>query len=426
MFDLAEALKFVPGNKSLILFTSRGLGVSLGKAFASASTPVYTVNTRNWISQGVRTKIKKKHIFTDHPLKELALASGGKYFADIEDVETISRDVQTLTGNFYVLGYYVPETWDGAYHEIKVNVKNPDLKVLAQDGYFNPKPYSELTDFEKQLHLLDLAFTEKATSFVRLDIPVEPLFIADRKEANCAFLARIFVDEKSGIPPANVEIFAFLFDKDKNPVMTKKGEMNLSPFNQKTLYPYFAASLSPGKYECRIVARDLQSGQAVVGKTTFSLPEPIDSEIILSSPLLFVSGPESPILRLSQERSQKQREKGPSLSDFYKLLPKKHCLVVKEMGTEVKNLLAVLPASVAEEAAPEVEFTVRLHPKPDGEPVDLKTEIIDVQKADANTDILMMEIVLPVLKRGEYELEIEAVDEHTEARFFVRKSLEIK
>jgi VWFA-related protein len=145
MFDLTQALKFIPGNKSLIIFTGRNLGPNaskLGKEFASASTPVYTVNTRNWVRERVmRLSVKKKHILTDHPLQDLALASGGKYFADIKDVETISREVQSLTGNFYVLGYYIDESWDGKYHQIKVEVNKPGLQVLAQDGYFNPRPF---------------------------------------------------------------------------------------------------------------------------------------------------------------------------------------------------------------------------------------------------------------------------------------------
>jgi len=43
MFDLTQALKYIPGNKSLIIFSARSLGpyaAKLGKEFASASTPV--------------------------------------------------------------------------------------------------------------------------------------------------------------------------------------------------------------------------------------------------------------------------------------------------------------------------------------------------------------------------------------------------
>ncbi len=427
MIDLAEAFKYIPGNKSIIFFTSRDLGSiasKLGKEFANVSTPVYTVNTKNWIQKSIITlSIKKKHIYTDHSLQEMALASGGKYFADIEDVETISRDVQMLTGNFYVLGYYVNESWDGAYHQIKVEARRPGLQVLAQHGYFNPKPFAELSDFEKQLHLWDLVYTEKPVTLDPLDIPVEPLFIAGRENVNCALLARITVNEKMGIPPSKAEIFAFIFDEDNKAVVMKSVEMDLAPFDQKFLFSYFTANLPSGEYECRIVARDMETGQAVVGKTVFTLPEKSESEIVLSSPLLFAKGPESQIVRFSEGLSRKEKDKDISLSDFYKFLPRNHCLVVRDIESGIKSLLAVLPLTVAGGPAPEIELSVRVHPRPEGESIDLTAEIIEIKNTNTNADILMIEIRLPDLKPGEYELEIEALEKKTSARSFVRKLL---
>jgi hypothetical protein len=36
------------------------------------------------------------------------------------------------------------ESWDGKFHRIHVGVKRPECRVLAQDGYFEPKPYNAL------------------------------------------------------------------------------------------------------------------------------------------------------------------------------------------------------------------------------------------------------------------------------------------
>jgi VWFA-related protein len=428
MIDLAQAFKYIPGNKSIILFTARNLGSKIGKEFASASTPVYTVNTRNWIVKripipGMRLSVKEKYIWTDHPLKDLAQASGGKYFADIKDMETISRDIQMLTGNFYVLGYYVNESWDGAYHKIKVEARRPGLRVLAQHGYFNPKPFAEFSDFEKQLHLWDLMYTDKPVTLDPLDIPVEPLFIAGREKVNCALLARMTVNEKTGIPPSKVEIFAFIFNEDNKAVVTKNVEMDLAPFDQKFLFSYFTANLPTGEYECRIVARDLETGQAVVGKIVFVLPKKSDTEIVLSSPLLFAKGPESQILRFSEGLSRKGKDKDISFSDIYKFLPRNYCLVVRDLEHGVKSLLAVLPVTVAKGPAPEIELSVRLHPRPGGEAINLTAEIIDIKNTNTKTDILMIEIRLPDLKPGEYELEIEVLERGILASSSVRKSL---
>jgi VWFA-related protein len=426
MFDLTQALKYVPGNKSLIIFTARNLGPNasrLGKEFASASTPVYTVNTQNWIRQGVFTSIKKKHIWTEHPLQDLARESGGKYFADIKDIETISREIQSLTGNYYVLGYYIDETWDGKYHQIKVEVANPGLQVLAQHGYFNPRPYAELSDFQKQIHLFDLVFTDKNISAELLEIPIEPLFIPGEEGANCVLLSQIAVDEKTGVPPSKVEIYALLFDEDHKVVKERNGDVDFSSFAGEILLPYFFADLPSGKYECRLVTRDTETGQASVGKVAFGIPDMSEAEIVLSSPLLFAAGPESKIFKLSKKKGQKEKDEVLSLGVIYWDLPEHHSLVVREIGPEIENLLAVLPVTFSRGPAQEVEFNVRLHPKPEGEAVLLPMEILDAKSVSSNKDILMMEMRLPDLAPGEYELEIEAVVKNTSARFSVHRLL---
>ncbi len=430
MYDLTQALKYIPGNKSLIIFTGRNLGPNaskLGKEFASASTPVYTVNTRNWIRKSIWTlSIKKKHIWKDHPLQDLALASGGKYFADIKDIETISREVQSLTGNFYVLGYYINESWDGKYHQIKVEVNKPGLQVLAQHGYFNPRPYAKLSDFQKQLHLFDLMFTEKHSTSGTLDIPIEPLFVSGEEKTNCVLLSQITVNEKTGVPPSNVEIFAFLFNKDQKVVKEMNGEIDFSPFDNEILVPYFLANLHAGKYECRIVARDMETGQASMGKAAFNIPDKSIAEIVLTSPLLFTAGSESKIFKFSKKKGQKGKDKGLSLGDIYKYLPENHRLVVREIGPEIKNLLAVLPVTFAGGPAPEVKFIVRFHPKPEGEAILLPMQILDAHAISDNKDILMIEMKLPDLVPGEFELEIEAIEKNTSSSFSVRRSLKIK
>ncbi|MEW6456159.1 MAG: VWA domain-containing protein [Acidobacteriota bacterium] len=429
MSDLAQALKYVPGNKSLVLFSGWNLGSSatiLGKEFASSSTPVYTINTKNWIEKGVLTlSIKEKFIWTDHPLKELALVSGGKYFADVKDVEAISRDVQALTGNFYVLGYYVNESWDEKYHQIKVEVKKPSLQVLAQDGYFNTKPFAKFTDFEKQLHLSDLLFTERPATVNPLDIPVEPLFIAVGEGVNLVLLAQISVDEKAGVPPAKVDIFSYIFNKDREVVLAKQREFDLIPYAQKSLYPYFMTRLPPGEYEYRIVALDKETGQSALGKVAFLLPEKTDTGILLSSPLLFAKGQESQIFNIAAEKKKKSSQ-GISLNDIYKFIPKNHSLVIRDLDPGIRSLLAVLPVTTAKVLASEIEFNVRLQSHQEGEPIDLEAEIIDFKEINESSDILILAISLPELRPGEYEMEIEAKEKEIISSSIVKKLLIIK
>lgn len=423
MSDLAQALKYVPGNKSLVLFSGRYLGgvaKKLGREFASASMPVYSVNTKNWIMKGVLSlTVKVKHIWHEHPLKELSLASGGQYYADIEDTETISRGVQSLTGNYYVLGYYVPDSWDGKYHRIKVEVKRPGLEILAQDGYFNPKPYDEFTDFEKQLHLFDLVFSDNPHVSAPLEIPVEPLLVAHREDVNLALLSRLNVDRKTGISPARIEIFVFLFNKEQELVAKNRGEVDLSSFDQQTIVPCFTGRIPPGEYECRIAARDLKTGHAVLGRVPFQLPEKPDADITLSSPILFAAGTELPILNMNAPKSGNTI----SLSDIYKFTPRNHSLIVRDLEPGTEYLLALLPMTVAADLDLELDIHTELSLLPERERITLRIESMEFLGKAGATDLLMLELKLPGLDPGEYELAIEVHDAETQACAVVRKSI---
>ena len=93
----------------------------------------------------------------DHALKMLSDLSGGKYFPIVEYQESIANEIQQLTGNYYVLGYYVGGKWDGKYHKIQVKVNRKECSFYVQKGYYNPKPFSEFSELEKELDLLALA-----------------------------------------------------------------------------------------------------------------------------------------------------------------------------------------------------------------------------------------------------------------------------
>jgi len=74
-------------------------------------------------------------------------------------------------------------------------------------------------------------------------------------------------------------------------------------------------------------------------------------------------------------------------------------------------------------SVPAFEFAAWLHPKTEGETMELPIQITDVRTINENKDILMMDIRLPELAPGEYQLEIEAVGRDTTVRLSVHRHL---
>ena len=198
--ELAKALRHIPGQKNIILF-SRGYGTSIlfygtlrGDAFramakelASSNSPVFSVNTT--------TGMEKTNVFPDDAMDYLSKLTGGKYYHDVNYYAKIAEDIQNATSNYYVLGYSVESAWDGKFHDIKVEVKRAGYKVHAQRGYFNPLPFNQFSPVEKHFHLLALALGEKAYFEQHLNFSMIAIPFSDNKKSNTILISEIPVQK---------------------------------------------------------------------------------------------------------------------------------------------------------------------------------------------------------------------------------------
>jgi VWFA-related protein len=431
MFDLAETLKYIPGNKSMVLFSSRDVGAvakSLGQSFALSGTPVYAVNTKNWIMNGVVSYVKERHLYLEHSLKDLALASGGEYFADVEAASAIASEVQTLSANFYVLGYYVKESWDGKFHKIGVGLAKPGYRVLVQAGYYNPKPYAEMTDFEKEIHLFGLLSADAPAS-AAMDLPVAEVGVERTGGRDGVVLFEAAVDPKAGVPPSRVEVIALIRNEDRVPVVSRKWELDLSAYDGKTLLFSFGSPKAPGKYDGRVIVRDVETGQPAAGRFVFEVQAPPGEGLVLSSPIIFVPGEASKLVRLESRPARKGEAAERTLVDLYPFIPKDRRIIVRDLDAETGQVMAVLPIRVpAGEAGapPQVEVEARLIPGLGGEAIPLDVKVVEAKTAADGSEFLILKIELPRPGPGAYALEITATDEASGRIGSVRTSLVLR
>jgi VWFA-related protein len=430
--DLADVMKRIPGNKSLVLFSGRDLGPAatvLGRSFANAGTPIYAVNTKNWITRGSVIKAKAKRISNEHSLQDLSLASGGKYFADIEDIQTIARDIQALSGNFYVLGYYVEESWDGKFHEIDVEVKEPGFRVLAQEGYFNPKPFAEMSEFDKELHLFSLIYSDKPAEGEALDLPVAILDVVREGGRNGIVLLELAVDPKTGVSPSQVELCALIKREGGRLLVSRKWDLNLSSYRGETLIMAFSTPLEPGPFDGRIVVRDVETGRSSVGRNTFEIEPPPEGAMIISSPVILVPGADSRIANLPSGGKRRERAAETNLLDLYPFIPRNHKIIVRDVDYGTEKILALLPVGRKASARgnkSRIGVSARLVLRASGEEIELAFEIIEGQRSKDGCEFLTLEIALPVLDRGDYELVIEVADRDSGESDPVKTGLVIK
>jgi hypothetical protein len=228
------------------------------------------------------------------------------------------------------------------------------------------------------------------------------------QESNVAVLSKLVVDERTGIQPGKAEIFILIFDKDQQIVAAERGELDLSSHSQKTLYSYLLKVLQPGDYECRVVARDMEMGRSMVGRFSFSVPEPAATAVAFSSPLLLIHGKKAEFLRFS--RLKKKGKEPASLIHFYPFLPQNTSPLIRNLESDVKSFWAMLPVTYKGKKMPEMELDVEMIEEAGGDKIPLEWHIIDSKRAEPATDFILIEIGLPNLEPGLYRLESKATD----------------
>lgn len=221
-------------------------------------------------------------------LRRLSKQTGGQYFSNIALYDKNMSQVVEITGAYYVLGYSIPTAWDGKFHDLKVKVKRSGCQVRAQSGYFNPKPFREFTDIEKELQLFDLALNERSDFQAPRRLPMAALSYDAGGRPRLRTLSRIPRDSLKAFGGTTAEFVALVFDEQDNLASLQRATVKLADYKGKDLLFSSGIAPQPGRYKCRLVIRDLDTGQSAVASTSANIAQRAPSPLSLGSPLLLV------------------------------------------------------------------------------------------------------------------------------------------
>jgi VWFA-related protein len=304
--ELAKALRYIPGHKHILLFstgipTSYLYGVaspfgvsgtyrrdssvsiedSLGdtarrikfenmlKELAASNSQFYTLDTEDLRE----TIMQDEQMLGGGTMKQMSSTTGGKYYGRVHNYEKIMEEIQNVTNSYYVLGYYIGSQWDGKYHKIKVNVKRKGYRVQAQSGYFNPKPFAELSEVEKQIHLVDLALNQRSFFEEPSRFYVEPAINFEKKKNNLMLVSKIAIEDLQEISGDKVEIVSIVFNEEDTIIGYKREDVDFSELPPTEFQHMSVMSISPGAYKCRVVIRNLETGKGAIGLSSVYIPK---------------------------------------------------------------------------------------------------------------------------------------------------------
>jgi VWFA-related protein len=473
---LAKALRLVPGQKSFILFSSgipssliygaqsgnpaqrrdvgaldtgdmslRPLNEEMYKEFSTANCAFYIFDTREsakipslfaydeqTFESGHRDILSAQGVFqtTTDPfrddrttgldaLKRLSDRTAGKFYSNINMYEKNLSEIQELTGAYYVLGYSINEQWDGRFHDIKVEVKRKGCEVRAQAGYFNPRPFREYSDLEKKLHLFDLALNERSQLQAPKSFPMAALSYNAEEGARLRMMARAPSEALEGFLGKSVEFVALAFDENGNLVDLKRTEVDLTGYRGMDILFSSGVAVPPGRYTCRFVLRDLDTGLSAVASTLVNIAK-ASADLSLHTPLLIAPASGSVYFEAVGTGQQDL----VSWRDVYLFDRKQYFPLVGEISKGVGSVLVVIPYTITGIEQPNVILSANLIRSATGErlPVPFYAQ---ARFRSEPVEIQHIEFSLEDVPPGEYLLYIHAGDPASRAMAHVQTRLVI-
>jgi len=472
--DLAKALRYVPGQKHFILFSSgivssliygaqsgnaaagkfdqgdfvlRTQNEEMLKELTAANCSVFSFDTRESAkvpslftyddqtfgdgkrdiftvlggTQGHVPLLKDEKITGLYSITRLSKVTGGKYFSNIADYKNNLDQVQTMTGTYYVLGYYISDRKDGSFHGIKVEVNKKGYEVRTQTGYFSPKPFREYSDLEKELHLFDLALTERPLLQIPLRFSMAPLSYAAGEEIRLEILTKIpdaVIQKFSG---KKVELVSLVFDEKENLAGLQRAESDLTKYRGMDIFYTSGALLPPGQYRCRLVIRDLDTGDAAVASASAHVTQKPSIGLSLHSPLLLVR--ESNFAYLEGTGAKKEEE--ISWKEVYPYDRAQYSPIIGEAPTGTAKLYGVVPCSVKGIFLPNITLTAYFISSSSGEKIPLTLSVVNKSRK-ADVEIQFVEFSLPNIPPGKYLLYLHAEETGTKFVSYAQIPLIIK
>ena len=447
MIDLSKALRYIPGHKHIVFFSSGvpysiiyGAQVAYGhkdlsdmgnpglrfkyedmlKELSAANCSVFTLDT-----QELRGTIDRDTSMRgSYTLQKMASATGGRYFGNINFYEKHVEKIQNLTGCYYVLGYYADDKWDGAYHNIKVEVTEPGYTVHAQKGYFNPKPFRDYSALEKMLHLVDLALSEEPLFQTPVRLPSDVFSYSSEGEADLCFISKMEAEKLREVAEGKLEVISVVFDKEGNIVKMHREEKTLKDLSEEDSYYYSFFSLPPGNYACRLVIRNLETGRAAVASSAAVIGNQRLIGIHLFPPLLLTPKKNAKYIRGNIPKPLVEKSTGFSLTDFFHFDTSQYSPHLADFVLANTLVPALLRCSIVNMPNSEINLSASLLEKSSGKITPL-TLIVLSEELKEDEKRFLVNIHIPELPAGEYALNFAATEKTSKSESTTTRLLSI-
>lgn len=232
----------------------------------------------------------------------MANETGGALFRNSNDLQSQLEGVLDRSSVTYLLTFQRSDVKaDGTYRRLRVKLKNDkggDYRISYRQGYYAPRPFSDLHPLEKDLIASDAIATATATSDLRLDVLAAPF----RATPEWSYVPVIVeINGKSLLAGLDgntlpVEIYTYVTN-DKGEMQdffTQKVSLDVSRGRQQLtdqgVKYYGHLQLAAGRYQVRVLVRNAATGISGVQLFALTVP-PYSAEQTVVLPPFFPEAP---------------------------------------------------------------------------------------------------------------------------------------
>jgi VWFA-related protein len=335
-----EGLREVPGRKALVLFSEnlklfrddssdRVLSVlhQLTDAANRASVVIYTVDPRGLqvhgltaaddVSTALRngmTEMDIANISSTRSADEfdsreglvmLAHETGGRFFANTNDLSGAIRSVMQDTEGYYLIGYHPSaETFDAKsgqpkFHKVAVKVKRPGLRLRSRSGFIGTSDHAAPAVPRGREAQISRALTSPFAAG-SIHVRMTPLFSQGPKGSFLNTLLYIegkdlkFTDEPDGWHKAVIDLVAITFGDNGQPIDSSDRTYTLRARNESyeqtvkggVLYAVSHPVRKPGAYQMRVVVRDTTTEEVGSASQFIEVPDVGKGRLTMSSVII--------------------------------------------------------------------------------------------------------------------------------------------
>jgi VWFA-related protein len=227
---------------------------------------------------------------TENALFEFAHETGGEVFRNANDFGAELAQIVRQTSFVYVLAFRPDRpAEEGRFHELKVRVSTPGVRVIARAGYYDRRGFRQLSPLERRLLAADVIANEISFDQVPARVLAVP-FAGSDGTASVPVLLEVpgpaLLEADRG-EKLEVELYAYAFDSAGRLrdffVHTLATDLtrNRGRLMAGGLRYFGELHLPPGSYRLRTLVRNATTGR--MGSSAEALDVPVFAE---SEPLL--------------------------------------------------------------------------------------------------------------------------------------------